>query len=55
MKPKYEQEYLWAIAHPDDPQATTLLQVAALYARHRDAPTLGLVEAAALAVRKKMT
>ena len=52
MSGKFQAEYEWAIAHPDEPKAKTLLSLAQLYQRHQDAPTLGLIEGAVADIRK---
>ena len=40
----YQREYEYALAHPGVPECKRLLEVAQLYARHPDEPTLGIMQ-----------
>ncbi len=54
QKGRYEDEYRWAEQHPALPACKTLLDLAVLYYRKADAPTLGLIQGAAADVRRLM-
>ena len=51
---RFSEVYLYSTSHPDIPACKTLLELAALYRRHQDVPTLGLIEGAAEEVRQVM-
>lgn len=50
----FQKEYEWAQRHGDTPEGKAMLDLAALYMKHQDAPTLGLIQGAADAIRKVM-
>ena len=52
---RFDKQYDFAKKHPELPNCKVLLQLAQLYVRHPDAPTLGLIEGAAKGVEIEMT
>ncbi len=49
---KFQDEYEWAVKHPQETKAQAFLSLAQLYRIHPDRPTLGLIQAAAASIRK---
>lgn len=55
MAGTHENEYRWAVHHPDDPDAKELSRLASLYAARPEPVCLALIEAVCEKIRDKMT